>query len=320
MIQLDRLSKSYGPVEALKDVSLTISTGEIIGLLGPNGAGKTTAMKVITCFMPPTSGSVKVDGLDVVDESLEVRKKIGYLPEHNPLYLDMSVDEYLAYCSQLHQIPKADQGSAIDRAVQRCGLLEHRNRHIGQLSKGFRQRVGLAQAILHDPEVLVLDEPTSGLDPNQILEIRNLIKELGKEKTVILSTHIMQEVQAVCSRVLIINQGQIVADDTASNLLDRGKSTRYDLIFEKGIEGASALFEDALPLLRTSSQEENGELKLCLFSESDEDLRSQIFKIVKDKDMPLLEMTRQRNTLEDVFRDLTTDPTASPSSPEGGAQ
>jgi ABC-2 type transport system ATP-binding protein len=306
MIQLDRLTKSYGSVEALKDVSLTITTGEIIGLLGPNGAGKTTAMKVITCFMPPTSGSVTVDGLDVETDSLAVRKKIGYLPEHNPLYHDMSVDEYLAWCAQLHQIAKPDRAAAIDRAVLRCGLSSHRHRHIGHLSKGFRQRVGLAQAILHDPEVLVLDEPTTGLDPNQIIEIRQLIKELGKEKTVILSTHIMQEVQAVCSRVLIINDGSIVADDTASNLLDRSGNARYDLVLEPGDTAAiQDVFSGALPLSRIALEEQDGETLLRLFTESKDDLRSRIFQLAHENNMPLLEMSRQRNSLEDVFRDLT---------------
>lgn len=311
MIQIDRLCKSYGPVQALSDASLTISTGEIVGLLGPNGAGKTTAMKIVTCYMPPSSGTVKVDGTDVVKDPLEVRCKIGYLPENNPLYLDMSVDEYLKFSARLHRIPKARHEQAIARAVDKCGLEEYRHRLIGHLSKGYRQRVGLAQAILHDPDVLVLDEPTTGLDPNQIQEIRNLIKELGREKTVILSTHIMQEVQAVCSRVLIINRGKIVADDTAQNLLKqrRGKS-RFHLLLAGDLQAASVeeRLRAAFPIEELQSSMVEDGLAVSLSATGDEDLRAGLFALTVKEGWPLLELSRSQNTLEDVFRELTTDP------------
>jgi ABC-2 type transport system ATP-binding protein len=312
MIQLDRLSKSYGPVRALDDVSLTIRKGEIVGLLGPNGAGKTTAMKVITCYMPPTAGSASLDGLDVGRDALAVRRRIGYLPEHNPLYHDMSVDEYLRFSARLHGLPAAEHAAAADRAVRLCGLREHRHRLIGQLSKGFRQRVGLAQAIIHDPEVLILDEPTTGLDPNQILEIRNLIKELGREKTVILSTHIMQEVQAVCNRVLIINRGRIVADDTAENLL-RQRSGRTRLI--AGLRAGSGSLDGAEDLLRSRLGleglerlgSEAGEQRFALQLPDGADLREDLFRLVVEQGWVLVELQRQQNTLEDVFRELTAD-------------
>jgi len=319
MIQLDRLSKSYGPVRALEDVSLTIQKGEIVGLLGPNGAGKTTAMKVVTCYMPPTSGTATVDGLDVSADALAVRRKIGYLPEHNPLYHDMSVDEYLRFSARLHGLPVAEHAGAIDRAVALCGLKEHRQRLIGQLSKGFRQRVGLAQAILHDPEVLILDEPTTGLDPNQIHEIRHLIKELGREKTVILSTHIMQEVMAVCNRVLIINRGRIVADDTADNLLQqRAGKARLLAGLRAGtgsLEGAEARLRERLPLdgLERLSAAGAGELRVALTAADGADLREDLFRLAVEQGWTLVELTRQQNTLEDVFRELTAD------APQGAA-
>lgn len=311
MIQLDRLCKSYGPVRALEDVSLTIHTGEIVGLLGPNGAGKTTAMKVITCFLPPTAGTASVDGLDVAGDALAVRRKIGYLPENNPLYTDMSVDEYLRFSARLHGLPAAEQAGAVDRSVGLCGLKEHRHRLIGQLSKGYRQRVGLAQAILHDPEVLILDEPTTGLDPNQILEIRNLIKELGREKTVILSTHIMQEVMAVCNRVLIINRGRIVADDTAENLL-RQKSGRArvtaGLRADASAEQVEARLRERLPLAGLERlAADGGELRFSLGAADGVDLRGDLFRLAVAENWTLVELALQQNTLEDVFRELTTD-------------
>ncbi len=310
MIHIDRLCKSYGPVQALSDVSLSVTTGEIVGLLGPNGAGKTTAMKIVTCYMPPSSGSVSVDGVDVLADPLAVRQRIGYLPEHNPLYLDMSVDEYLKFSARLHRIPAGEHAAAMGKAIHKCGLDEYRHRLIGHLSKGYRQRVGLAQAILHDPDVLVLDEPTTGLDPNQILEIRSLIKELGREKTVILSTHIMQEVQAVCSRVLIINRGRIVADDTADNLLaQRSGKARFHLVLGQEAEaaGVEQTLRSRFQLDSLESRQKGSEREFVMSALGGEDLRNPLFKLAGDSGWPLLELKRSQNTLEDVFRELTTD-------------
>ncbi len=314
MIQLDRLCKYYGPVKAVDGVSLSIQTGEIVGLLGPNAAGKTTAMQVITCYMPPTSGSVSVDGLDVERDSLEVRRKIGYLPENNPLHHDMSVTEYLQFCARLHQLPSDRQTVAIGRTIERCGLKDHARRHIGALSKGYRQRVGLAQAILHDPEVLILDEPTSGLDPNQIVEIRNLIKDLGREKTVILSTHIMQEVQAVCNRVMIINHGVIVADDTAENLLvSMAGRPRYFVELKEGassLDGAARVLKEQLPVVGVEDLSPPGSETLRLVVDGEEetgDLREALFRFAVEQGWTLLELNRSQSTLEDVFRELTLE-------------
>ncbi|MDP2361848.1 MAG: ATP-binding cassette domain-containing protein [bacterium] len=311
MIRIEQLSKNYGPVEALRDVSLTVESGEIVGLLGPNGAGKTTAMKVVTCYMPPSSGRVSVDGLDTIEQALEVRRRIGYLAEHNPLYHDMSVAEYLDFAARLHGLPSSRAPAAITRAVGRCGLGDYRHRLIGQLSKGYRQRVGLAQAILHDPEVLILDEPTSGLDPNQILEIRHLIKELGRAKTVILSTHIMQEVEAVCSRVLIINRGRIVADDTAENLLrQRAGVVRTTAELATGGREAAAverLLRERLPLGELDARATDQGLRVTLTPAAGEDLREPLFRLAVEQGWVLLELSRSQNTLEDVFRELTLE-------------
>lgn len=211
------ITKVYGKQKALDAVSLEINAGEVVGLLGPNGAGKSTMMKIISCFLPPTSGEASVDGFDIFEQELEVKKRVGYLPEHNPLYLEMYVREYLKFLSGVHKLGKKGK-ARIDEIIDMTGLGLEQNKKIGALSKGYRQRVGLAQALVHDPSVLILDEPTSGLDPNQLLEIRTLIQEIGKEKTILLSTHIMQEVEAICDRAVIIHLGKIVADDTIASL------------------------------------------------------------------------------------------------------
>lgn len=216
-ITISNLTKIYGQQKALDNVSLTINNGEIVGLLGPNGAGKSTMMKIITCFIPPTDGNVDVCGYNIFDDSIEVRKKIGYLPEHNPLYLDMYVREFLYFIAGIHNLGKQTK-QRTEYMIELTGLTKEVNKRIGALSKGYRQRVGIAQAMIHDPEVLILDEPTSGLDPNQLVEIRELIKNTGKEKTVLLSTHIMQEVEAICDRTIIINNGIVVADDNTKHL------------------------------------------------------------------------------------------------------
>jgi gliding motility-associated transport system ATP-binding protein len=218
MIEVRNLTKRYGDLVAIRDISFTAATGQVLGFLGPNGAGKTTTMRIITGFMPATSGTVKVVGYDIFDDSYEVRKRIGYLPENPPLYGDMTVTSYLRFVGRIRGIPKADLGDAVDRALHTCGLSEVTGRVVGHLSKGFRQRVGLAQALIHNPAVLVLDEPTIGLDPRQIIDIRTLIKQLAGERTVILSTHILPEVSQLCDKVVIINEGHIVVEDTLANL------------------------------------------------------------------------------------------------------
>ncbi len=317
MIQFDQIGKSYGTVQALEGVSMTVETGQILGLLGPNGAGKTTAMKIITCYMPPTSGRVTVDGIDVVEDPLAVRKKVGYLPEHNPLYHDMGVSDYLRFCGRLHGLEASALPAAIDRAIERCGLKEYRNRFIGQLSKGYRQRVGLAQAIIHDPEVMILDEPTTGLDPNQIIEIRKLIRDIGAEKTVILSTHIMQEVQATCSRMVIINRGRIVADDTPEQLRARMTGAGSHIIEFKGHpDGAARLIKERLPIREIVDHSAPGgsSTRLELHGEGGEDLRERLYRMCVEQDWTMLELARSQTSLEDVFRELTTD------DPTGGAR
>lgn len=221
-IIVKNLTKVYGKQKALNDVSLSIEDGEIVGLLGPNGAGKSTMMKILTCFIPPTSGDVKVCGYDIFDNPMEVRRSIGYLPEQNPLYYDMYVREFLLFVAGIHRIEKKLRCERVEEIIELTGLSKEVNKKIAALSKGYKQRVGIAQALIHDPEVLILDEPTTGLDPNQLVEIRNLIKQVGKTKTVLLSTHIMQEVEAVCSRVVIINNGRLVADDETKHLAEGG--------------------------------------------------------------------------------------------------
>jgi ABC-2 type transport system ATP-binding protein len=239
MIEVANLSKRYGDLAAVRDVSFSAASGQILGFLGPNGAGKTTTMRIITGFMPATSGTVRVDGFDVFEQSTEVRRRIGYLPENPPLYNDMAVAPYLRFVAKLKGMSRADIPAALDRALETCGLTAVRDRLLGHLSKGFRQRVGLAQALIHDPPVLVLDEPTIGLDPRQIVEIRSLIRTLGGKRTVVLSTHILPEVSQVCDKVVIINDGRIVAEDSLANLT-RGRALEEVFIEAIGREGDGA--------------------------------------------------------------------------------
>jgi len=223
MIIVDNLEKSYDGFQAVNKISFEVQSGQILGFLGPNGAGKTTTMKILTCFMPPTAGTVTIDGLSVTEHSKEIRKKIGYFPEHAPIYADMNVIDYLKFVSDVRGIEKSRQSSAIKHVIEVCNLGDMIQKDIGELSKGYRQRVGLAQAMVHNPDILILDEPTTGLDPNQIVEIRSLIKEIGKEKTVIFSTHILQEVTATCDKVMIINKGKIVAKGSPDELMANSK-------------------------------------------------------------------------------------------------
>ena len=309
MIELSQVTKSYAGVKAVDNVTLSIPSGQILGFLGPNGAGKTTTMRMITCYMPPTSGSIRVDGLDVEERSLEVRKKIGYLPEMAPVYQDMSVSDYLTYVIDLRRIPTDQRAARRKSIIERCGLGSVTHKDVGQLSKGFRQRVGLAQAMIHDPEIVVLDEPTAGLDPNQIVEIRTLIKELGREKTVILSTHILSEVQATCSRIIIINQGRVVADDTPEGLQAGSVGRTATMIALK--PGAT----DAAATIRTLEGVEtvrdvpasDGTIRLRVECPKDRDVREDLFRLAVRKNWVILEMGIEGRSLEDVFHKLTIE-------------
>jgi ABC-2 type transport system ATP-binding protein len=309
MIEVKNLTRNYGPTCAVDAVSFTVSTGEVLGFLGPNGAGKSTTMKVITGYMPPTDGEVLVDGLDVVDQSLEVRRKIGYLPENNPLYPDMTPLEYLSFCQKLRGVPKSEHAARNRRMVEMCGLGEVLKKDIGELSKGYRQRVGLAQAMVHEPDILILDEPTVGLDPNQIVEIRALIKSLGQAKTLILCTHILSEVEAACDRVLIINRGKIVADGTPDSL--RAAAQGQDRVFVE-IKGPDGAVHEALARLTGATRvapdgESRASGRFVIETAQGYDLRESIFTLARDNGWVLLEMRRESVRLEDVFRQLTAD-------------
>jgi ABC-2 type transport system ATP-binding protein len=298
-VEVIGLNKVFGEQYAVRDASFSVRKGEVLGFLGPNGAGKSTTMKIITCFIPPTSGAVKVCGYDVENDSMEVRRRIGYLPEHNPLYRDMYVREYLQFVARLHKVPRPRQRA--DEMIERTGLTLERRKIIGALSKGYRQRVGLAQAMLHDPEVLFLDEPTSGLDPNQLVEIRNLIKHLGEEKTVIFSTHIMQEVQALCNRVVIINRGQIVADDPIETLSARiGGRVFLTLEFSGAVSE-----KDLKSLPHLLDIQALGQHKWKLTTDGAHDIRPDIFRLAGERKWPLLEVHREMASVENIFQELT---------------
>lgn len=294
------ITKIYGKQKALDAVSLEINAGEVVGLLGPNGAGKSTLMKIISCFLPPTSGEATVDGYDIFEQALEVKKRVGYLPEHNPLYLDMYVREYLSFLAGIHKLGKKKK-SRINEIIDLTGLGLEQNKKIGALSKGYRQRVGLAQALLHDPSVLILDEPTSGLDPNQLLEIRSLIQEVGREKTILLSTHIMQEVEAICDRAVIIHLGRIVADDSTENLSKR--TAGKDIIT---IEFSGEVDEEKLKnitgLIRAGKIGENSwEIE----ASQEKDIREELFKFAVNNNISVLSLKREQQSLEEVFQALT---------------
>jgi ABC-2 type transport system ATP-binding protein len=299
-IRVENLTKTYKKQNAVDHISFDISSGEIVGFLGPNGAGKTTTMKMLTCYIPPTSGKAYVNGLDVEEQSLEVRKQIGYLPEHNPLYTDMYVKEYLQFAASVYQIK--NPLSRVKEMIDLTGLQVEQNKKIGQLSKGYRQRVGLAQAMIHNPSVLILDEPTSGLDPNQIVEIRNLIINIGKEKTVLLSTHIMQEVEAMCNRVMIVNKGKIVAN---------GQPGELKQIFSKGITLQvtfnKTLSKDQLSILgQLGETKQNSELTYTVTAASEEEqLKSDVFNFAVAQQLILTEMKPLEHSLEEIFKNVT---------------
>lgn len=309
MIRIKNLTKRFGELKAVDDVTFDIHTGQILGFLGPNGAGKTTTVRIITCYLAPTSGKVEVDGLDVSEHSLEIRKKIGYLPENAPLYSEMNVLDYLRFIMGVRGVAKERWSERTKEITDVCGLGPVIHRNIGELSKGFRQRVGLAQAMVHNPDILILDEPTSGLDPNQIAEIRSLIKELGKEKTVILCTHILPEVEATCSRVLIINEGRMVADGSPTELQSsfQGKEQIYLELKtpSQDVQGKLASLENVENVERISTEGDDLK-KFTVECTKGVDLRENLFRLAVENDWILLEMRQEQASLEDVFRQLTT--------------
>ena len=296
-IKVKKLSKVYGTQKALTEVSFEINKGEIVGFLGPNGAGKSTLMKILTGYIPQTNGDAKICNLDINENSIETRSRIGYLPEHNPLYLDMYVKEYLEFVANIYNV----NHKYIDEMIKKTGLLKEQHKLIGSLSKGYRQRVGLAQALIHNPEVLILDEPTTGLDPNQLIEIRSLIKEVGREKTVLLSTHIMQEVEAICDRVIIINKGQIVANKTIVELQkSKGNRKLITVEFDKKAEKKE--------LMKIGNVLEARELKgnkYQIFSDSKFDLRPALFEFAVNNELTVLQMNMEEQKLESIFQELT---------------
>jgi ABC-2 type transport system ATP-binding protein len=326
-IDVKNLSKQYGDVNAVSDVSFSVGAQQVLGFLGPNGAGKTTIMKILTGFHYPTSGTALVDGISVMEQPLEVKKSIGYLPENVPLYGDLTVDEYLNFAADVRQIPLKERKSAINAALEACSITDYRGRRIETLSKGYRQRAGLSQAILHDPPILILDEPTTGLDPNQIIEIRSLIKELGKRKTVILSTHILQEVEAICSQVLIIHNGRIAAQGTTEEIAGSMKGgDTWELIL-KGADAQS--ITGKLTLLGQLSKVSveaapDGTVAANFFMPSEADLSGtdansgmgeRIFDWAVSQGVKILGMNRKKLSIEDIFVQLTSDETKS----SGGA-
>lgn len=295
-IQLTSVTKTYGKQKAVNNISFFAEKGEIVGFLGPNGAGKSTTMKILTGYIQPTEGSVTINNIDVISNSIETRKSIGYLPEHNPLYLDMYVKEYLLFHADVHQIKNHD----LEEIINKVGLEKEAHKKINQLSKGYRQRVGLAAAILHNPDVLILDEPTTGLDPNQLVEIRSLIKELGTNKTVLLSTHIMQEVEAICDRVIIINNGEIVIDKKLAEL----KNSNQQVIkvgFDYKIEEQ---FLQRLSDITTIKN--NYDNSWTLTFETEEDMRPKLFDFAQEHGLKILELNSENKNLETLFRELTS--------------
>jgi ABC-2 type transport system ATP-binding protein len=298
-ISVDFISKVYGQQRALDNVSFEVKSGEIVGFLGPNGAGKSTMMKILTCFIPPSNGKATVNGFDVMDQAIEVRKSVGYLPEHNPLYLEMYVKEYLEFIGGLHKLKNIKK--RVEEMVDITGLTVEQHKQIGALSKGYRQRVGLAQALIHDPAVLILDEPTTGLDPNQLAEIRDLIKRVGREKTVMLSTHIMQEVEILCDRVIIINKGRIVTDEQTQTLQQGVQNRMVVLVeFDKEVDQAKLRavvgVEDIVRVKNNTWQ---------IITNPDVDIRPDIFRFCVENNLTVLEMQREERKLEDVFKELT---------------
>ncbi len=298
-ISVRNVTKLYGAQKALDDVSFEIGGGQVVGFLGPNGAGKSTMMKVLTCYIPQNAGEASVCGFDVREQSMEVRRNVGYLPEHNPLYLDMYVREYLEFVAGIYKLKNV--AARVKEMVDTVGLGREQHKKIGQLSRGYRQRVGLAQAMIHDPKVLILDEPTSGLDPNQLEEIRSLIKQLGREKTVMLSTHIMQEVEAICSRVIIIDRGRIVADDKADQLRNAGSAQEAVLVEFDG----EVAPDELLNIAGVLHVKKAGERSWMLAYDPVNDIRPAVFEFAVSRGVKVLGLQRAERGLEEVFKELT---------------
>jgi ABC-2 type transport system ATP-binding protein len=300
MIEVSGLTKKYGDRTAVDNISFSVKKGEVLGFLGQNGAGKTTTMKILTCFMAATSGSVKIDGFDVFENPLEVKKRIGYLPENPPIYPEMLVSEYLSFCADLRNVPKKEKASKMDKVIERCQLKDVRNRLIGNLSKGYRQRVGIAQAMIHDPEVLVLDEPTIGLDPKQVSEARTLIKSMKNERTVIYSTHILSEVAATCDRIIIINKGKIVAQESINEMGSTGETTRTEIIVKKVNETLIGKIKNISGVKNVTVQA-NGSTRLVIESEAKEELLAEISKVIVEQNAGLIRMSPVQHALEDYY-------------------
>ncbi|MGE4289600.1 MAG: gliding motility-associated ABC transporter ATP-binding subunit GldA [Salinivirgaceae bacterium] len=299
-IEVSNITKLYGEQRALNQVSFKINTGEIVGFLGPNGAGKSTMMKIITGVIPASEGEVTVAGLNVMNQSMDVKRIIGYLPENNPLYLEMYVKEYLEYVGQTYKIKNLKY--KVQEMVEKTGLTREQHKKIGALSKGYRQRVGLAQALIHDPKVLILDEPTSGLDPNQIIEIRNLISEIGKEKTIMLSTHIMQEVEAICDRILILKQGTLVADNSTRGIQENWEAEKQVVL----IEFAEKINKEELLAISGVLTVVNASTRYWMVeAASEKDIRHDLFQFAVKQNIPILSMQRKEKSLEEVFQELT---------------
>jgi ABC-2 type transport system ATP-binding protein len=300
-IEVTEITKQYGAQKALDSVSFSVGSGSITGFLGPNGAGKSTMMKILTCFLPQNSGTAKVCGFDVHENSYEVKQHVGYLPEHNPLYLDMYVKEYLAFAAGIHRVRNTEK--RVNEMIEITGLTLEKNKKIGALSKGYRQRVGLAQALIHNPRVLILDEPTTGLDPNQLVEIRNLIRELGKEKTVLFSTHILQEVKAVCDNIIIINKGKIVANSDAVSL-QQSNSGNQMLLLELDKEVNEETFKKIKSIIKV--RKVSGSTWQLTFHKNN-DIRPEIMQLAIANQLTILSMKIEEQSLEDIFQKLTTN-------------
>lgn len=300
-ISVNKISRKFGEQWAVKEVSFTVRSGELVGFIGPNGAGKSTTMKMITGFLPPTSGEVRINELDIREHPMQIKRIIGYLPEHNPLYQEMYVKEYLLYVARMYDIRGKAAHERVDEIIEQVGLTGERHKKIEKLSKGYKQRVGISQALIHDPEVLILDEPTSGLDPNQIVEIRNLISSVGKEKTVILSTHIMQEVEAICDRVIIIDRGEIRADEAAGNLeRQRQAGQTIEVELESPFPAENWKQLDTVSEVRTLP----GNIYLLATTET-RDIRSDIFKFAVENKLTILSLNLKQKRLEEVFHEIT---------------
>ncbi|MGM0443377.1 MAG: ABC transporter ATP-binding protein [Fibrobacterota bacterium] len=304
MLQVSNLSKHFGPVQAVRNLSFTVQKGEIFGFLGPNGAGKTTTMRILTGFIPADQGTFSIDGFDTRSSDMEIKRAIGYLPEHTPLYGDMFVEEYLSFAGKIHGLKGADLNRRIREVTERCSIGDVRKKSVDTLSKGYRQRVGLAQAILHDPRLLILDEPLSGLDPNQIIEIRSLIRELGQEKTVIYCSHILSEVDKTCDRLLIINEGQRVALDTPANLINQKETAPvYSVKSDVALEKFTALSEKS-DHITSVQQPQPGRVQITCTKDS---RGRDLFSALAEAGIHADEMNRQQRTLEDVFTELTAE-------------